>query len=379
MGNFAKMLVNREKRRRKNMKKFSVKITAAMLSFVLMFTGAASLVVSADENSTIRIINNMNTVYEMRGNGTYMYFGFGYVPVELIYIDTPNTLDGVAAYHVLGDDDQDYVNMWNTYFDSTYPNATRLSTATIKYNCHSYAWYSRDVDNNEYWINEPDMFYQDFSYCSVSTPQVGDIICYFDDMGTSDVSDDFNVHSGIVTAVLSGTSNNLCGNSDLVTVTSKWGPYGLYSHNGYECPYTLYMRGDTTQIANYVRYFRSEHNNEYTFLNDAQHTFYCQECAHFGYDSHKYTEMESVSSTQHRLVCACGYTRGAVENHYAVSYVKKNNTSHYKYCACGYLIGTQTHDMYQSGLYNICRDCGCMVNKMTDITIKDIEDEVEPE
>ena len=55
----------------------------------------------------------------------------------------------------------------------------------------------------------------------------------------------------------------------------------------------------------------------------------------------------------------------------------KNNSHHYKYCECGYLIGTETHDMYQSGLYNVCRDCGKWVNKMTDITIKGEEENTE--
>lgn len=36
-----------------------------------------------------------------------------------------------------------------------YPNAIKIRSASLKYNCHSYAWYSKSVDNN-YWIEAYD-------------------------------------------------------------------------------------------------------------------------------------------------------------------------------------------------------------------------------
>ena len=36
----------------------------------------------------------------------------------------------------------------NSYMDNLYPSATRLATATSRYNCHSYAWYSQSTSNN---------------------------------------------------------------------------------------------------------------------------------------------------------------------------------------------------------------------------------------
>ena len=35
-----------------------------------------------------------------------------------------------------------------------------ISEATKQYNCHSYAWYSQDVDVNEYWMNAPSEYHR---------------------------------------------------------------------------------------------------------------------------------------------------------------------------------------------------------------------------
>ena len=308
------------------------------------------------------------TYYWLDGIITYYYF-------KVKYIDTPNTTDAILARLSLQEYPESELNAFESEVENNYPNVTLLSSATIMYNCHSYAWYSQDVDTNNYWIDDPSAFYEDHSYCIVSTPQVGDIICYFDNKGTADTSDDLNIHSGIVTAVLSGQSNNVCGTADLVTVTSKWGGYGLYSHNGLDCPYTPYRGGD----ADYVKYFRSKHNNRLDFLNGEQHLSTCISCNYIQCLSHQYSIVQDPKFESHGLICECGYDKGIREAHYAHHYISKNNTLHYKYCECGYLIGTETHDMYQNGLYNECRDCGKRVNKMTDITIKGVEDELESE
>lgn len=304
----------------------------------------------------------------------------GTVGIDLLifkirYIYTPNTNERIQVFKILNEHTSARAFDYNSTFDNNYPNATRLSTATLKYNCHSYAWYSQDVETNDYWMNNPSNFYLDYSYCTVSTPQVGDIICYYDDKGTADTSDDNNLHSGIVTAVLSGTSNGVCGNSDLVTVTSKWGPAGLYSHNGYECPYTLYsgIETETHRIAEYVKYYRSTHNYTYANTNSSKHTVKCQECA-YSFSADHELNLVSISSSQHQERCVCGRS-GAASNHAESYYRHKSKMLHGIYCSCGFMLGTATHSFVaDDNRYSHCTDCGVVVDTWSDIIIMTTDD-----
>lgn len=195
----------------------------------------------------------------------YMDFGeYIYVNVEKIL--TPNGNE-VEVYETLNDFSTTYISAYNNYYDSHYPNAIRLSSASARYNCHSYAWYSQNTSSNHYWMNYPCEYYdiEDMSYEVVNTPRIGDIICYFDDNGTpNNFTDDDNLHSGIIVDYDSSIAiNNICGNSNQVTVLSKWGPAGLYQHMGDYCPYTFSHGGD----ADYVMYYRPRTNASYTLSN----------------------------------------------------------------------------------------------------------------
>lgn len=172
-----------------------------------------------------------------------------------------------------------FENNQNTFIGNHFPNAKRFASATARYNCHSYAWASENLTNPNYWVNSPANYYKTGNnYYEVSTPQFGDIICYFDDNGTpNDTSDDINLHSGFVVKTGVQSSNNLCGNSNTVIVESKWGAAGVYRHNGYECPYTDYVVGlysptpEENERAEYVKYYRRSghtHNfNIYTIID----------------------------------------------------------------------------------------------------------------
>lgn len=140
-------------------------------------------------------------------------------------IYTPNGTQ-VEVVHRLEDYSEDDIDDLLSYYSKTspYKDAELLANPTKAYNCHSYAWYSQNVSTNTFWMDDPSQYYTDGSYCEVETPRAGDIICYFDDMGTSTTSDDINLHSGIVTSVNSSQVNNICGKASLVNVTSKWGP-----------------------------------------------------------------------------------------------------------------------------------------------------------
>ncbi len=198
----------------------------------------------------------------------------------------------VSVDNILSDIPASYITQTNTESDSFSTTDVRLYTATAYFNCHSYAWHSQDTEENHYWMPSPVLYYTDGSYYEVSTPAVGDIICYFDDNGTSNnTTDDNNIHSGIVVTVISNaTSNNLCGNSNTVIVESKWGNAGLYRHNGYECPYTdllldFYTDVDPGDIAEYVKYYRrSGHTHSFTTYNDTGRTDF------------------------HECICTCGMT-----------------------------------------------------------------------
>ncbi|MDE7385486.1 MAG: hypothetical protein K2M84_06995, partial [Anaeroplasmataceae bacterium] len=222
---------------------------------------------------------------------------------ETAYVTTPN---GSSVVVFIREEFSSFdIYQRNSECDRQFPKATRLRSATRKYNCHSYAWYSSSTSNT-YWMDDPSLYYKDGSYTEVRTPQNGDIICYFDDNGTpNDFSDDTNLHSGIVISYNSSVSSNgICGNSNQVVVRSKWGAYGLYEHNGDYCPYVPRYGGQ----ADYVKYFRHFHDyhEPYTWKNYTMHTG----------------------------VCGCGDTKELP--HAVSSDAFKNNKNKYAYCLiCG--------------------------------------------
>lgn len=105
---------------------------------------------------------------------------------------------------------------YDAYMASTYPNAQKLRSATYKYNCHSYAWYS-NATTNTWWMDSPYWYMNDGSY-TTSTASVGYKI-YYPMSG--------NLHTGVISSVSGGT----------IYVTSKWGAFGLYYHRDSDCPY----------------------------------------------------------------------------------------------------------------------------------------------
>ncbi len=105
----------------------------------------------------------------------------------------------------------------NSYMYSRYPKATRLRSATYKYNCHSYAWYSTS-SSNIWWMDNPGRYMSDGSYTKQSSAASGQKI-YYPMPG--------NQHSGIITSV----------NGSSIMLNSKWGAYGLYNHSVIYCPY----------------------------------------------------------------------------------------------------------------------------------------------
>lgn len=223
------------------------------------------------------------------------------------YIDAPGTGYNVEAYKIMQEFDFWVINGMNDLFASEYPNAERQRDASSYYNCHSYAWHSTS-ESNYYWINTPDAFYfNNDHYIEVSDPAVGDIICYYN-------AGNINLHSGIVIAVNGQISNEECGNSNTVEVISKWGAYGLYEHNGYECPYTSYSDGGQ---ATYVKYYRQVHN--YSYMNittNYQHRATCRTCGYTFVETHSWKIL--LDGSQKCLKCGVtttGHVILSVEEH----------------------------------------------------------------
>lgn len=118
----------------------------------------------------------------------------------------------------------------NSDTDSKYPRARRGATATVKYNCHSYAWYSQTT-SNPYWIGR-------YSAPTEYVERNNGYILY---TGTpySGVKAWYNngEHSGVYTG---GTIDGA------YAIRSKWGMAGLYEHaeaySPYEYSIKMYVR-----------------------------------------------------------------------------------------------------------------------------------------
>ena len=190
------------------------------------------------------------------------------VPVAIVSED-------MSAYHI---------PRFHEEYDSVSANSDRLYTATAFYNCHSYAWYSQNTTTNQYWISNPSGYYNCGLYYEVSTPLVGDIICYMDNNETpGNAADDTNIHSGIIVEVYDfQIANGLAGE---YTVESKWGGGGLYRHNGYECLFTDYY---SENGADYVKFYRrSGHTHNFNTYNDNGNNEYHQSICSCGMIVHK--------------------------------------------------------------------------------------------
>lgn len=114
----------------------------------------------------------------------------------------------------------------NKRTDKLYPNATRIATATQKYNCHSYAWYQQST-NNPYWMNDPSAYWKDGSYKKFPDirPREGFKAYYYN-----------GNHSAIVYKI------KVISGAQTFWYRSKWGTAGLYEHSLYDCPYSTGVR-----------------------------------------------------------------------------------------------------------------------------------------
>ncbi len=148
-------------------------------------------------NKTISIMASIGYVYTP--NGT---------PVEVIVDRTEMSSSEMVAA--------------DTYVAVYYPGAVKLASATNKYNCHSYAWYSRSTSNIR-WMNDPSAYMTDGSYTYLGTTPPSVIVSYPRMYYPGE-------HSAWMTSSTGSTYSK-------ITCTSKWGSLPLMSHKANYCPY----------------------------------------------------------------------------------------------------------------------------------------------
>ena len=109
----------------------------------------------------------------------------------------------------------------NAQMASAFPKATRVAEPTIKYNCHSYAWYQQST-SNPYWMVNPNAYMTDGSYivASGTKPRVGFRAFYYN-----------GDHSAVVHSI------KVVSGAQTIYYRSKWGSAGVYEHTVSHAPY----------------------------------------------------------------------------------------------------------------------------------------------
>lgn len=138
-----------------------------------------------------------------------------YVQTTVTSVKTPNG-SKVEVYSDLEELSEYEKAQIDLHFKSSYPKALCKSSSTMKYNCHSYAWYSQDVKNNKYWMNSPEQYIKDKSYIEEAMQISNNKIIY--------ISNNIITHSGIITQ-----------KDEMI---SKWGRGPLMVHQNNDSPYT---------------------------------------------------------------------------------------------------------------------------------------------
>lgn len=130
----------------------------------------------------------------------------------------------------------------NSVYD-TY-GLTPVAQPTVKYNCHSYAWYQQSTANI-YWISNAEPFLVTRGRKNADSVLVGNKVVYF---ASKNGSYQEMTHSGVVIGV--GGS----GAKWDFTIRSKWGRSGLYEHSLTNCPYYYYDNGEVSCPLDYAFY-----------------------------------------------------------------------------------------------------------------------------
>ena len=215
------------------------------------------------------------------------------------------------------------------------------SEATIAYNCHSYAWHNQDIDSNIIWIDSSNVsvYINDYSYVECTKEELNSIngtiiVVYYNGSSIS--------HSGILHPV---TISN--PTYEQLTVTSKWGHDGLYTHRLDICPY--YNENVT------IKFYTRHMYRNCTLIDEYSHYGYCL-CGDYKLEAHTYnTQHESYDSDYHYVYCRCDVEMlypQFEEHSYTISQEGENDSSHVIECVCGEMIWQSHSFTLNLSLYN---------------------------
>lgn len=152
--------------------------------------------------------------------------------VEELWMCSDNVLRTIAFNNF--SDDAKTAMKNSTYANyGLYPDSGR--EASIKYNCHSYAWYSTS-SNNTNWVD----YFNSSGYVSVTLQNVNlnGIVVYCESHGgnvgpSTERKHSAVVHGKIYHPIHYNTVYDL-------NMKSKWGMFGVYTHQFSNCPYYYY-------------------------------------------------------------------------------------------------------------------------------------------
>lgn len=98
-----------------------------------------------------------------------------------------------------------------------------------------------------------------------------------------------------------------------------------------------------------------------TDATSGTHIKRCNNCGYFTQEEHKASSYQSISSTNHKIICVCGYEMGTQQHYnYDYEFSPYNGTSHSLLCICGHLRKTENHTFIMINGRSGCKYCGYM-------------------
>lgn len=226
-----------------------------------------------------------------------------------------------------------------------YPLAVKIMDASNLYNCFTFAFiydgntsYLSDMPLSEtFALDDPYFLIGSqnpcYEYVDFDDVEVGDIAIYRYTAKFNVTEHNNFIHAGIVT--YKGTS------LENTYTLSKWGEYSIYCHTIVDCPYTgssislaafddplaPYAVGISfarmTHSYDYYNYYVVPVDSETVIQSDTYHKLKCSGCGAFHFENHDEKGSEAIivtigtltNSTQHRVICGCGYNHNTKEAH----------------------------------------------------------------
>ncbi len=221
-----------------------------------------------------------------------------------------------------------------------------IARPTRRYNCYSYAFYSRSSTTNKYVIMHTSgdidtegqplyAYWHDAHFSQVPKMRneacVGDVVLYY-----SSRTRKILCHAAVVSEVDS------YGN--ITKVISKWGMSCLYEHGVEDVPRQYRVTGDTQ-------------GNGTVFYE-----------VHGFSINHRYDDWGSISSSKHQRSCqVTGCTKTQTANH-QITYSRYSSSKHYRQCSeCNYKV-TQSHSNSYASISDtqhrrVCDKCNYSVTQ----------------